>query len=291
VVATTLAASTACLVRRRKLDSTGRAGLPLLTAGLEELAGSLRQRYEALETLTATVDLEPSIISPRKGEIADYKDVRGYILLSRPEWIRVIALYPLLRGTALDMVSDGKTFRLHLPLRNLFLTGENRVDKPSPHKLENLRPQHLLEALIIRPPEAGAEQAVFENWTDGGGASYLMHVLRRDGAGRLLLARRVWFDRSSLEVARQQLFDAAGDPVTDVRYGGWERRDGFSFPRQLRISRPKDEYELSIRFLKTTFNEPLGEDRFQLAPPPGVRVRRVGESSDQPPANGDPLRD
>ncbi len=269
-----LAFSTGCLVRRRKIERPARAQAGLLTAGLEDLATRLQQRYASLETLNATVDLEPSLISASKGEIADYKDVRGFILVRKPAWIRVIAQYPIVRGTAFDMVSDGRNFRLHLPGRSLFLIGPNRMDKPSPKKLENLRPQHLLEALLIQPPDPASEQAILENWTDD--ASYLVHIVRRNAAGRLHLARKVWFDRLTLEITRQQIFDTAGDPVTDARYAGWERRDGVLFPGHIVITRPKDGYELSIRFQKTQLNQPLAEDRFQLAEPEGVEVRRLG---------------
>jgi outer membrane lipoprotein-sorting protein len=275
-----VATSTGCLVRRRKIERPARAHAGLLTAGLDELAARLQQRYESIETLNATVDLEPSLISASRGEIADYKDVRGFILVRKPSWIRVIAQYPIVRGTAFDMVSDGSTFRLHLPSRNLFLTGPNRLDKPSPKKLENLRPQHLLEALLIQPPDGANEQVMLESFSDEGGASYLVHVVRHDAAGRLQLARKVWFDRLTLEIVRQQVFDAAGDPVTDARYAGWERRDGVLFPGHIVITRPKDGYELSIRFRKTMVNQPLPEDRFQLPEPPGVQVRRLGGGAD-----------
>ena len=286
-MAVTLAGSAGCLVRRRRIERAAAPNAPLLTAQLGQLAETLRQRYESVETLNAVVDLEPAVLSATKGEIAEYKDVRGYILMRKPAWIRVIALYPVVRGTAFDMVSDGATFRLHLPSRNLFLIGDNVIAKPSARKLENLRPQHMLDALLVRPPDSPAEQAVLENWTDPTHASYIVHVLRRDAAGRLQLARKIWFDRVTLELVRQQVFSNGGDLATDVRYEGWQRRGGVAFPEHLIISRPQDEYELSIRFLKTTFNEPLGEEKFELAPPPGVKVQKVEEEGSRPaPAGG-----
>ena len=77
----TLVSLTGCLVRHRRIDRTGHSNAPLLTADLDQLAETLRQRYQAIETLNATVDLEPTVLSQSKGEIAEYKDVRGYILI------------------------------------------------------------------------------------------------------------------------------------------------------------------------------------------------------------------
>lgn len=284
ILVASVAACSGCLVRRRKIDGALNPNVPLLTAGLDQLADSLRERYQAIETLNATVDLEPAVLATSKGEIAEYKDVRGYILVRKPGWIRVIALYPVVRATAFDMVSDGQTFRLFLPSKNLFLTGLNRIDKPSPRKLENLRPDHLLEALVIRPPDPPNERAVLENWTDKGTASYVLHIIRQEGPGRLQLARNVWFDRRSLEIARQRIFDEQGDVVTDAQYADWDRHGAVKFPKHIVIRRPKDEYELRVRFQKLVLNEPIGQEKFNLPQPPGVKVERVGETPGKPSA-------
>ena len=274
--------STGCLVRRRKLDRAAHANAPLLVAGLDQLDEVLKLRYEALETLNATVSLEPAVLSASTGEIAEYKDVRGFILLRKPALIRVIGLYPVVRGTAFDMASDGESFRLYLPGRNLFLEGLNRLAKPSPKKLENLRPQALLDALLIRPPDPPTERAVIENWSENGVANYILHIVRRESpGGQLWLMRNVWFDRSTLEVVRQQTFDEKGDVVTDARYATWERQGGVVFPRRIVITRPKDEYELTISFEKLLFNQTIALDKFELSPPAGVKVRRVGEGPQQ----------
>jgi len=270
--------STACLVRRRKLDHVARANTPLLVARLDQLDDILKQHYEALETLNATVDLEPSILSSSKGEIAQYKDVRGYILLRKPGWIRVIGLYPVVHGTAFDMTSDGRSFRLYLPSQNLFLEGLNRLTKPSPKRLENLRPEALLDALLMRPPDARTERAMIENWTENDMPSYIVHVAGREtSGGQLSLLRNVWFDRSTLEIVRQQTFDDKGDVVTDARYSNWEREGKVPYPKRIVITRPKDEYELTISFEKVLFNQPIAQEKFELSPPPGAKVKRVGE--------------
>jgi outer membrane lipoprotein-sorting protein len=287
IVAVTLGVCAGCLVRRHKLDSAARPNAPLLTASLDELTGILRERYDSVETLNATVDLEPALLSASKGEIAEYKDVLGYILFRKPSSIRVIALYPVVRTTAFDMVSDGHSFRLYLPAKNLFLIGLNRIEKPSPKKLENLRPEHLLDALLIRPPDPPVERAVFENWTEGSEPSYIVHIIRGHAPGRLDLVSNIWFDRASLEIRRQQVFDEQGNITSDARYGGWERRGGVLYPKQIIVTRPKDEYELSIRFDKTTFNQPVSQEKFDLPEPPGVKVEHIsGDASAKPSGGG-----
>ncbi len=286
VLAAALALSSGCLVRRHKIDRGAKGNVPLLTAGLQQLADSLRQHYQAIETLNATVDLEPSVLSTSKGEISEYKDVRGYILIRKPAWIRVIALYPVVRGTAFDMVSDGRNFSVYLPSKSLFIMGPNRIEKPSPRKIENLRPEHLLDALLVRPPNSSNERIVLENWTDAKEPSYIVHIIRQDGPNTLHLARNVWFDRTTLEIVRQRIFDEKGDVVTDAQYSGWMRHGSVHFPKEIVITRPKDEYELRVNVQKSAFNEPIGPEKFSLPPPPGVKVERVGETPAKPAAGG-----
>jgi outer membrane lipoprotein-sorting protein len=276
-----IASASGCVVRRRRIESVAKSGGPLLTAGVEQLTKSLAERYGIIETLSATVDLEPSLLSTEKGEIAEYKDVRGFILIRKPESIRVIAQLPVVRSTAFDMVSDGQTFRVHLPSKNLLLVGTNRQTKPSEKKLENLRPQHLLEALLIRPPNPATEEAVVENWTETAPPSYIVHIIREAGA-RSYLARKVWFDRRTLQVTRQQVYEPSGDLVTDAHYAGWQQVGATTLPRQIIIFRPKDEYQLNVHFLTTNLNVPLEPEKFQISAPAGVQVRRLDDGSVAP---------
>ena len=54
----------------------------------------------------------PAVGSVNKGKITEYKDVLGYILFKKPDEMRLIGLYPVVRNKAFDMVSRGADFRL-----------------------------------------------------------------------------------------------------------------------------------------------------------------------------------
>src|SRR4029077_4072451 len=104
-----------------------------------------------IDNFNATVDMTPALGTTEKSRVTEYKDVRGYILFRKPSDIRIIGLYPVVRNTAFDMVSNGSDFKLYVPVKNRFLVGSNEVQRPSENTLENLRPQHFLEALLVRP--------------------------------------------------------------------------------------------------------------------------------------------
>src|SRR5207247_3664171 len=113
------------------------------------------------------------------------------------------------------MVSTGSEFRLYIPAKNRFIEGANQIEKPSENKLENLRPQHFLEALLVRPIDPTTEDTILENFTDEENAVYNLITVTRATDKGLLLHRQLWFDRLKLQLVRQMIFDAAGDILTD----------------------------------------------------------------------------
>ena len=54
------------------------------TVAPEELVARLNQRWDALETLTATVEIQASVIKSKEGVAKDYTTIRGIILMRKP---------------------------------------------------------------------------------------------------------------------------------------------------------------------------------------------------------------
>ena len=276
--------SSACLARRRVITRKG--GQPtqaLLTSDKESLIKEIAQRYAAIQSFNATVDMVPALGTANKGKIIEYKDVRAYILFRNPANIRIIGLYPVVRNKAFDMVSNGSRFRLYIPAKNRFIEGANQIETPSPNKLENLRPQHFLEALLVRPISA-AEQTIFENFTDEDNAAYILSIIIPNPGGAPLLERQLWFERLRLELVRELIFDSAGDILTDARYSDWQFYDNVPFPKKIEINRPKDEYGVVITVVKMDVNTKVTDDKFQLDQPEGTELHVIGApKSDSPP--------
>ena len=228
------------------------------------------------------ISAPPSIWSQRSGppkrvKITEYKDVRGYILFRKPEHIRIIGLYPVVRNKAFDMVSDGSTFRLYIPAKNRFVTGRNELTVLSKNKLENLRPQHFLEALMVRPWDSQNEKVVLQNLTDEDNAAYILHFLAPKPDGDLSLRRQVWFSRLNLRIARELIFDPDGNILTDARYSDWQEYDRVPFPKRIDITRPRDEYALVLTLVKMDINKNVEAAKFQLEQPPGSVLQALGE--------------
>lgn len=273
-----------CLVRHRLITRQGKPGKQskqtLIVATKEDLEQHIRARYDSFESFSATVDMTPSVGSVYKGEITEYKDILGYILFRKPDEVRIIGKYPLVRSTAFDMASDGKEFRIYLPSKNRFLEGSNEAPATSPNKLENLRPEAFASSLVIRPVDEKTEFSVLLDFTDEDNAIYFLVIMQRTSQGDPRALRSIWFDRLSLRIVRQETFDAKGLITSDTRYSEWQSYSGVPFPKKIDINRPEDGYGVVMEVTKLDMNPPLTDDKFMLKQPEGTQRQVLGAALD-----------
>jgi outer membrane lipoprotein-sorting protein len=266
---------TGCLARRRVITRDGKSSVQqLLTATEADLENRLSKQFNAIQDFSATVDMVPALGTTEKSKITEYKDVRGYILFRKPNDIRIIGLYPVVRSKAVDMVSDGSTFKLYVPAKSLFITGRNDITALSQNKIENWRPQHFLEALLVHPVEPD-EKPILLNLTDEDNAAYVLALVHPGADGSLHIERSVWFDRINLRIARQIIFDGSGNILTDARYSQWQVYDGVPFPKQIVLNRPRDEYSVVMTVVKMDINKGVTPDKFVLEQPEGTQLRTL----------------
>ena len=279
-----------CLVKRRLITRPGaKSAQPvLLNAQAPQLVQKIAEQFNAIRDFTATVDMTPALGTTEKSRVTEYKDVRGYILFRKDANIRIIGLYPVVRNTAFDMVSTGPDFKLYVPAKNRFLVGSNTLTEPSPNKLENLRPQHFLEALLV-PPLAANEKMILENYTDEDNAFYILHVVHESG-GTLELTRTIWFSRVDLRLARPILLDPMGNRLTEARDSDWRQFDNVDFPKHIEINRPRDEYAVVLDVNKMDINKGVSDDKFVLEQPEGSKLQTVGQALPTPSLKEVPAR-
>jgi hypothetical protein len=141
--------------------------------------------------------------------------------------------------------------------------------KETVNALSNLRPQHLTDALLISPiPDPGQSGLVYarsESYQEEADTRpqakagvrvvrgyYLLEEFSQPSAGEARLLRRFWFDRvGSIRLARIQSFNDQGLLITDVSY--WDERPfgesaQYRLPAHVEITRPHDQYKLSIAY-------------------------------------------
>jgi hypothetical protein len=259
----------------------------------DELLEKFNSTAGSIYTLNATVELKPTAGSKYSGIIEEYHEVKAFLLAERPADIRVIGQAPVIGTTVFDMASDSQEFRVSIPSKNKFLVGPVALGRASSKPIENLRPQHLLDALLW-PEIRKQETVLFEEFNDETARYYVLTVLR--GGYQTEILRKIWFDRSVLEVARLQSFGPRGILLSDTHFSNWQPVDaakpapGVSanpsnptqqFPRSIRIERPHDDYRLDLQIAKITLNDDIPLDRFKLEQPSGSDLIRAGESPEE----------
>src|ERR1700688_1353258 len=152
-----------CVLRTRPVEETY-SKTPLQESTQMGLIGAINQQAQKIQSLKATVDIDTSAGGAKKGQVTDYKEIRGYVLARKPQMLHMIGLLPIVRTTAFDMVSNGEEFKLWIPPKNRFVVGRNDVqthDADQPR--ESIRPQDIYDALLVRPIDPEHEIAVLEN--------------------------------------------------------------------------------------------------------------------------------
>jgi hypothetical protein len=267
VLIAALGIHTGCATRRTTRIPTSQVPRPALEASADELVAHLNQQSEAIKTLVAKVQLEPTAGSIYSGVIKEYHDVRAFILLQAPSLIRIQGQAPVVGTEIFDMVSDGQNFKLSIPPKQKFIVGTATFHRPVKNSLENLRPQHILDALLIRGIDPATERTVFQEDEEDGKRYYAISVLADGDQRSLRLERKIWFDRSDLEISRLQLFGPKGSFIEDVEYSNYQDFDGTHYPSRIQITRPIEDYRLTITVQSAKFNEPIPSEKFVLEKP------------------------
>jgi len=280
-VAATLLLASACMVRRETRIQPSQLAPPALETSLADLVAGLNSKSQSIRTLTATVDLEPTAGSIYSGVIKEYHDVRGFILVERPALIRMVGQAPVVRTNIFDMASNGEEFRLYIPPKQKFIVGKTTFRRPAKNSLENLRPQHIVEALLVPQFDASHEKWFLEEAEEGGRRFYVVSVVEFADSEELRLKRKAWFDRADLELARLQFYESDGVYVEDVHYSGSKDFQGTSYPSHIEVARPIEDYRLAITILKATFNQAIEPEKFILNKPEGAQLVDLSAKAQQ----------
>jgi outer membrane lipoprotein-sorting protein len=269
-----------CLHRSRPVP-TRFSTAPLLTATSSDLIERVNAQVSKIQTLKATVKLTATVGGSRRGNIIEYREIRGYVLARRPSSLRIIGLLPVLQNRIFDMVSDGDLFKLSLPTKSQFIVGISQETKLSNPTLASLRPRVIFDALLLQAIDPTDVATVLEQenhsivdsangktWLQ---PDYTLDIVRRNSHG-WYLTRRISFNRADLQPYRQITYDEDGSISTDTHYDDYEDFSGCTFPTTIQIWRPQEEYSVRLRIVKLSLNESLSQDEFVLEPPPGVSV-------------------
>jgi hypothetical protein len=263
---------------------------PLSEATMPQLMADVN-RLAAVRSIHGKVDIQFEDTSFAASGVAEkYRTADGTITLQRPGKVYLVIQVPLIAADVAQMTSDGEHFRVAIlkgdEKYQRFVSGTNNAvygkldsdgstgskttatkEAQTVSALSNLRPQHLTDAMLIRPIDSNANSGLiyaqtefFQEENDPAPGSkkrvvrgyYLLDEIQPNGGGAAHLLRRLWFDRvSGIHFARLQTFDNRGALVTDVSYSNirsFGEAGSVQMPVRIDLTRPQDRYRITITY-------------------------------------------
>lgn len=274
-------ALTGCLVHTHSVLRT-RPPTIVLGTTLDQLLKQVDDRDNTIHSMTAAVEVIPCTGGSSKGEVRCYASTSGYIIIQKPEQISVILKVPLLGSRALDMVSNGKTFKLLIPPESCAIYGSDVVNNTAQKGLYALRPAVILDSLMIH----GLQPGQVVSMTQGDRIvpdpktrkdvidepTYNLQFLLRPTDHTARALRVIHVSRTDLLPFQQDIYNADGKIETTATYSNYQKFGDIVFPKTIRIERPLDELTLTITILprETSFNQQIPPDQFTLDLPPST---------------------
>jgi outer membrane lipoprotein-sorting protein len=280
-IALTLLPMTGCISHTHAVLKTRPADM-VLSAPLGVLLKRVDDQYNSIQSMTASVQIVTSTGGSHQGVVKEYISLGGYIIIGKPDQIRVLLQLPLLAGAskALDMVSDGKTFKMIIPPKSCVIEGSDTVINTSQKGFYSLRPEVILDSMLIRGLESDQNVArtqdirIVENpkkkkdFIEEPDYDLEFFSQPQDQVARILHVVHV--SRADLMPYQQDIYDAEGKVVTQAFYSKYQKFGDINFPSKIEIKRPLDELGLTITITKATFNQKLNADQFELDPIPAT---------------------
>jgi outer membrane lipoprotein-sorting protein len=249
----------------------------------EELVGQVDERWEALNSLTATVEIQASVAKSKEGVATDYPSVHGHILMRKPGMLRVFG--QLFGVRVFDTASDGKNFTLHIPSKNKAIQGANSVKVKSTNTMENMRPGFFFDAMVVRglePDDLYSVVADSETVEDAARKhlytvpEYVLSISRRKtGSNELTPERIVTFNRDNLLPSQQDIYDNQGNLETQVFYAAYQNFEGNQYPSKITIKRPLEEFQIVLTVDDVHENQALTDETFLITLPEGTDIQHL----------------
>jgi outer membrane lipoprotein-sorting protein len=277
-------ALTGCLTHTRTVPRTRLAPVVMSTS-LDQMAKQINMRFSSIQSMNASVEIVASTGGGLQGKVKDYISFRGYILMRKPESLRVLLLVPVIGTQALDMVTDGKTFKLLVPPKHRAMEGTNEVTHPSKNGLENLRPGVFFDSMFVQGPDPNqilsmtSDTRVIELDKKKKDLveepAYAVQILEQPQGQTVRTLRVIHINSTDLLPYQQDIYDAAGNIATKAFYSNYQYYDDIPFPTTIVIQRPQDHYGVTVTITKLTLNQKMDDDQFELKIPEGYPIQQM----------------
>jgi hypothetical protein len=258
------------------------------TATLNELLQMIQGYDKIASPISSSLNVTYSYGKKESGVIQEIRNQPGYILLKRPNSVQLVVQNSVTRTRELELLSIGDELSVWIRRGNKLYLGKNSAkeliaeDAPgSPGFTIPIRGGHIFDAVLpqsVKIDAPGTRYSMIEE-ADSDSKYYVLSFFR-EGHGQMIhTERRLWIERSSLTISRQQVYLNGGQMVSDITYSNRVLVDGYSLPLKMHIDRPLDGYALDLEFKGWRINPDLADNAFVLTPTVGAQIIHLREKA------------
>ncbi len=256
----------------------------VLGTSLDQLLKRVDDNYAAIHSMTAAVEVvactggasKGDVQYGSKGEVTCSPSFDGHIVIGKPENLLFLLELPVVHSMALDMVSDGKSFKMYIPPENCAITGSDVVTNTAQKGKYALRPAAILDSLLIQGLQPNQDVALTQDnrivpdpknrkvFIDE--PTYNLEFLSQPEGQVAQSLRVIHISRVDLLPFQQDIYNTDGKVATQATYSNYQKFGDINFPTKIVIQRPLDELKLTITVVsnRTSFNQQLDADQFNL---------------------------
>jgi len=251
------------------------------TATPEEVLSLIDQRYSGIGTLTVSrFEVEFTGGAVEDGYLEKYRKAKGYLVAANPDSAFVNILNPLTNSSVLVMAAEKGSFQVWIPSRNQYVIGHTDLIAHEDNPIYNVRPAHILQAILIEPLPSGAEARFsFEEAQDDTRKYYVLGVFElAEDSPIMRLRRKIWIERSQMVLARQQYYSGP-QLLSSIEYGMPVEVAGKLVSTSVKLERPLERYSIAFQFdpASVQLNREIKDGAFKIDQPPGAEVVNVNE--------------
>jgi hypothetical protein len=252
------------------------------TATPDQLVAQLNQRWNALNNLTAIVEIYATETKTGQGIAQDFPSCRGVIIMRKPQMLRVRGTY--FGVMIFDMGSDGNRFSLVIPSKNLVIKGTSAVTEESANPLENLRPDFFLDAIAVHGMDPDEEYMVASDTETVADASnkhlytepeYVLSIMHHKSGHELLPTRTITFHRDDMLPYDQSVYNSEGVLETQIFYTTYTTFSAGKYPAKVTIKRPQEGIQIVLSFEEVHENVNVTDSQFQVKIPEGAMIKTL----------------
>ncbi len=276
-----------CTVRRTIKTKVPPKILLAKTASMDELL-NLIQKYDKITSLSTRLEVTYSSGQKDSGVIRQIRKQPGYVAFKRPDTVHLVVQNFVSKFAELEMLSVGDDLSIWVRRENKLYLGKNSAKELVAEDVGDargfsipIRGGHVFEAIFPQSVNMDAPDTrnSIEEESDSEAKYYVLGFYREGKGQRIHTTRRIWIERSSLTIARQQVYLDDGRILSDIAYTSIVPVGGFNLPLKMHIDRPLDEYALDLEFKSWQINPDLADNAFVMTPHEGAQVIHLAEKA------------